>query len=107
MARAFNVAVLGATGLVGQQMMDILAERDFPVARLFPLASSRSAGATVSFKGEDLMVEDAENFDWSQVELGFSPLVVLFQKFMRHVLPKPVVWLLITPLSFAMSLIFR
>lgn len=71
MARAFNVAVLGATGLVGQQMMDILAERDFPVARLFPLASSRSAGATVSFKGEDLMVEDAENFDWSQVELGF------------------------------------
>lgn len=71
MARAFNVAVLGATGLVGQQMMDILAERDFPVAQLFPLASSRSAGATVTFKGEDLTVLDAEEFDWSQVELGF------------------------------------
>lgn len=71
MARAFNVAVLGATGLVGQHMMDILAQRDFPVAKLFPLASSRSAGATVEFKGEKLTVLDAESFDWSQVELGF------------------------------------
>jgi len=71
MARAFNVAVLGATGLVGQQMMDILAERDFPVAKLFPLASSRSAGASVTFNGEDLLVEDADTFDWSQVEIAF------------------------------------
>src|SRR5690606_37260731 len=71
MAQAFNVAVLGATGLVGQHMMDILAERDFPVAKLFPLASSRSAGATITVKGEELEVIDAETFDWSQVELAF------------------------------------
>lgn len=71
MSRAFNVAVLGATGLVGQHMIELLAERDFPVAQLFPLASSRSAGTTVSFKGEEVEVLDAETFDWTQVELGF------------------------------------
>ncbi|EKE83840.1 aspartate-semialdehyde dehydrogenase [Idiomarina xiamenensis] len=71
MSRSFNVAVLGATGLVGQHMMEILAEREFPVGQLFPLASSRSAGATVNFKGDELTVEDAENFDWSQVEIAF------------------------------------
>ncbi|WP_417681250.1 aspartate-semialdehyde dehydrogenase [Pseudidiomarina aquimaris] len=71
MSRAFNVAVLGATGLVGQHMIELLAERDFPVAQLFPLASSRSAGTTVAFKGEDIEVLDADTFDWTQVELGF------------------------------------
>jgi len=71
MSRAFNVAVLGATGLVGQHMIELLAERDFPVAQLFPLASSRSAGTTIAFKGEDIEVLDADTFDWTQVELGF------------------------------------
>lgn len=71
MSRAFNVAVLGATGLVGQQMMEILQERDFPVDQLFPLASARSAGGTVTFKGKDYTVQDADNFDWSQAQLAF------------------------------------
>lgn len=71
MSRAFDVAVLGATGLVGQNMMEILEERDFPVNKLSPLASSRSAGGKVSFKGKDLTVLDAETFDWSSVQLGF------------------------------------
>ncbi|WP_417665582.1 aspartate-semialdehyde dehydrogenase [Pseudidiomarina sp.] len=71
MSRAYNVAVLGATGLVGQHMIEILEARDFPVAQLFPLASSRSAGSTVTFRGEEITVLDADTFDWSQVELGF------------------------------------
>lgn len=71
MSRAFNVAVLGATGLVGQHMIELLEKRDFPVGELFPLASSRSAGGTVKFRGEDVVVQDAEKFDWTQVELGF------------------------------------
>jgi aspartate-semialdehyde dehydrogenase len=71
MSRAFDVAVLGATGLVGQHMIEILEQRDFPINKLYPLASARSAGGTVSFKGKDVQVEDAENFDWSQVQLGF------------------------------------
>ncbi|MBN7818960.1 aspartate-semialdehyde dehydrogenase [Bowmanella yangjiangensis] len=71
MSRAFDVAVLGATGLVGQHMIEILEQRDFPVNKLYPLASSRSAGGTVSFKGKDVTVLDADTFDWSQVQLGF------------------------------------
>lgn len=71
MSRAFDVAVLGATGLVGQQIIEILEQRDFPVNALFPLASSRSAGGTVTFKGKDITVQDADEFDWSQVQIGF------------------------------------
>ncbi|GGD67260.1 aspartate-semialdehyde dehydrogenase [Lacimicrobium alkaliphilum] len=71
MSRAFDVAVLGATGLVGQHMIEILEQRDFPINTLYPLASARSAGGTVSFKGKDVQVQDAETFDWSQVQLGF------------------------------------
>ena len=71
MSRAFDVAVLGATGLVGQNMIEILEQRGFPVNTLFPLASSRSAGGTVTFKGKEITVLDADTFDWSQVQLGF------------------------------------
>lgn len=71
MSRAFDVAVLGATGLVGQHMIEILEQRNFPVGTLYPLASSRSAGGTVSFKGKDIKVLDAETFDWTKVQLGF------------------------------------
>ena len=70
MASQYNVAVLGATGLVGQHLIEILEQRDFPVAQLFPLASSRSAGGTVTFKGKKLTVLDAETFDWSQAQIG-------------------------------------
>ncbi|MCM2679241.1 aspartate-semialdehyde dehydrogenase [Echinimonas agarilytica] len=71
MSAKYNVAVLGATGVVGQTMLDILAERDFPVDRVFPLASARSAGGTVTFGNRTLDVIDAEEFDWSQVQIGF------------------------------------
>lgn len=71
MSQAFDVAVLGATGLVGQTMIEILEARGFPVNTLYPLASKRSAGTTVTFKGEELEVLDADTFDWSQVQFGF------------------------------------
>ncbi|MBU3023305.1 aspartate-semialdehyde dehydrogenase [Aestuariibacter sp. A3R04] len=71
MSQAFNVAVLGATGLVGQTMIELLEERHFPVGELFPLASERSAGTTVTFKGEEIEVLNAEDFDWSLVQLAF------------------------------------
>ncbi|WP_372626325.1 aspartate-semialdehyde dehydrogenase [Arsukibacterium sp.] len=66
----YNVAILGATGLVGQHLIEILEQRNFPVAQLFPLASSRSAGGTVTFKGEKITVLDADSFDWSQAQIG-------------------------------------
>ena len=71
MSRAFDVAVLGATGLVGQHMIEILEERGFPINKLYPLASARSAGGKVTFKGNEISVLDADEFDWSQVQLGF------------------------------------
>lgn len=71
MSRAFDVAVLGATGLVGQNMIEILEQRDFPVNNLYPLASARSAGGTITFKGKTITVLDADEFDWGQVQIGF------------------------------------
>jgi len=59
----YVVAVVGATGAVGQTMLEILAERDFPISELIPVASSRSAGSTVEFKGKDYVVQDLDKFD--------------------------------------------
>ncbi len=68
--RQFNVAVVGATGAVGETMLAILEQRKFPIKRLHVLASSRSAGKTVQFRGESLTVEDLETFDFSGVDIG-------------------------------------
>ena len=70
MTRKFDVAVVGATGAVGEVMLDILAERNFPVANVYPLASQRSAGKKVSFGGRQLTVEDLGSFDFSRVQIG-------------------------------------
>lgn len=70
MTREFNVAVLGATGAVGETIIEILEERLFPVANLFPLGSERSAGNTVSFRGKNIRVLDAAKFDWAKADIG-------------------------------------
>lgn len=70
MSKTFNVAVLGATGAVGETMLSILAERKFPVGQVYALASSRSAGKTIAFGDTELMVQDAEQFDWSLAQIG-------------------------------------
>ena len=66
----FNVAVVGATGAVGEALINILEERDFPVDQLFPLASERSAGATVMFRNKPVMVQNLADFDFSQTPIG-------------------------------------
>lgn len=70
MSKLFDVAVVGATGAVGETMMEILEERNFPVRNLYPLASSRSAGTTVQFKGKNLKVQDLSTFDFSKAQIG-------------------------------------
>ena len=70
MGKEFNVAVVGATGAVGETMISILEERKFPVGRLYPLASSRSAGTKIEFKGNNVMVQDLAEFDFSDVQIG-------------------------------------
>ena len=57
--KTYTVAVLGATGAVGQEMIKILEERNFPVGQLIPLASARSAGKTLKFRGEDVVIREA------------------------------------------------
>ena len=72
MKKLYTVAVLGATGAVGQEMLKVLQERDFPVGKLVPLASARSAGKTLKFKGEDIVIQEAnENaFEGVDIVLG-------------------------------------
>ena len=85
--KQYTVAVLGATGAVGQEMIKILQERNFPVGKLKPLASARSAGKTLKFRGEDVTIEEArdEAFEGMDIVLGaaendiakrFAPAIV-------------------------------
>ena len=85
--KLYTVAVLGATGAVGQEMIQILQERNFPVGKLIPLASARSAGKTIRFKGEDVTIGLAceEAFEGVDIVLGaaendiakkFAPAIV-------------------------------
>jgi len=67
---AYNVAVIGATGAVGAVMLEILGERDFPIGNLIPLASSRSAGSTIEFKGRDYVVQDLAGFDPAGLDIA-------------------------------------
>ncbi len=66
-----NVAVVGATGAVGQELLSLLEARDFPVGTLHPLASARSAGTTVSFRGENVKVEEATPDAFAGVDIVF------------------------------------
>jgi aspartate-semialdehyde dehydrogenase len=68
--KSWRVAVLGATGLVGETMIKVLEERNFPVSELFPLASNRSLGKDVSFQGKRVPVIDVEGFDFSKADIG-------------------------------------
>ncbi|MDD1648874.1 MAG: aspartate-semialdehyde dehydrogenase [Methylococcaceae bacterium] len=70
MSKTYNVAVLGATGAVGETMLAVLEERNFPVGEVFPLASSRSAGKKIEFKGGELTVLDVADFDFSRAKIG-------------------------------------
>ncbi|MFC0139637.1 aspartate-semialdehyde dehydrogenase [Erwinia mallotivora] len=71
MSDGWNIALLGATGAVGAAVLELLAERQFPVGELYLLASERSAGENLRFAGRTLQVGDASDFDWSQAQLAF------------------------------------
>tara|TARA_E500000331_G_C17257019_1_gene713563 strand:+ start:68 stop:1084 length:1017 start_codon:yes stop_codon:yes gene_type:complete len=66
----YNIAVVGATGAVGEAMIQILEERQFPVRELFLLASERSAGTRMQFRGKSVVVKDLSKFDFSNVQIG-------------------------------------
>ncbi len=82
MSKEYDVAVVGATGAVGEVMISVLEERDFPVRNLYPLASSRSVGKTVNFRGKPRRVTDLAEFDFGQVQIGlFSAGGSISEKF--------------------------
>ncbi|OGV45323.1 MAG: aspartate-semialdehyde dehydrogenase [Legionellales bacterium RIFCSPHIGHO2_12_FULL_42_9] len=70
MSRALNVAIVGATGAVGETMLTVLQERDFPVHEVRLLASERSVGKTMVFQNKTLQVENLADFDFSQVDIA-------------------------------------
>jgi len=85
--KLYTVAILGATGAVGQEMIKILEERNFPVGKLIPLASARSAGRKLTFKGEEITIQEAcdSAFEGVDIVLGaaenaiakqFAPAIV-------------------------------
>ncbi|WP_027711534.1 aspartate-semialdehyde dehydrogenase [Dickeya chrysanthemi] len=71
MSNGWNIALLGATGAVGTALLELLQEREFPVGELYALASENSVGESLRFNGRSLRLEDAADFDWSQVQLAF------------------------------------
>ena len=66
-----NVAIAGATGAVGQEFLNVLAERNFPIRNLRLLASAKSAGKTMTFKGQDYKVEELTNDSFKDVQIAF------------------------------------
>ncbi len=80
--KLFNVAIVGATGAVGETLVEVLAERDFPIDNLYLLASERSAGSSVPFKGRNIRVENLAEFDFSQAHIGlFSAGAAISEKY--------------------------
>ncbi|MNF78077.1 hypothetical protein D3C85_944110 [compost metagenome] len=80
MSQSFDIAVVGATGTVGETLVQVLEERDFPVANLHLLASSESAGHSVMFRSKNVRVREVDEFDFSKVQLVFfaaGPAVTL------------------------------
>ena len=74
MSKTYNVAVVGATGAVGETMLAILHQRRFPVGEVYAVASSRSAGSRVTFGDRMLVVHELDSFDFNKVQIGlFSP----------------------------------
>jgi len=70
MSKKYNVAVVGATGAVGEAMLEILQQRKFPVDNIYPLSSERSAGSKIMFNGKSVTVGNLAEFDFSQAEIG-------------------------------------
>ena len=69
--KKLNIAIVGATGVVGEALLTVLEERKFPLAELYPLASARSAGKTVSFGRKTFDVEDVARFDFRDADIAF------------------------------------
>ena len=71
MSEGWNIAILGATGAVGEALLETLAERQFPVGEIYALARNESAGEHLRYCGKSVIVQDVADFDWTQAQLAF------------------------------------
>ncbi len=108
MSKKYNVAVVGATGAVGETMLAILHQRNFPVGEVYAVASSRSAGSRVAFGDRMLVVQDLDTFDFSKVQIGlFSPGASVSKIHAPRAGAKPVAWSSTIPRSSVTTTTFR
>jgi len=70
MSKKLNIAVVGATGAVGETILTVLEERKFPIENIYPLASERSVGKTIVFYGEEVPVDDLATFDFTKADIA-------------------------------------
>ena len=77
-----NIAIVGATGNVGRKVLEVLERKNLPISEIFLVASARSAGSKINFKGKDIEVENLETFDFSKAKITFLQQVEKFQKLM-------------------------
>lgn len=85
MSKKFNVAIVGATGAVGEVLIELLQERDFPVENLYLLASQRSLGKSYTFNGKTVRVQNLDEFDFAKANIAFFSAG---GKISKHYVPK-------------------
>ena len=89
MSKKYNIAVVGATGNVGREILQILEQREFPINNIYCLASSRSKGKKIEFKDQKIIVEDLSKFDFTKVQIGlFSPGKEISAKYVPEAVKK-------------------
>lgn len=93
MSEGWNIAILGATGAVGEALLDTLAERQFPVGEIYALARNESAGEHLRFNGKSVLVQDVVDFDWTQAQLAFLLRALKPPPHGWKKRPMPVAWL--------------
>ena len=67
----YNIAIVGATGIVGESLLDIINEKNFPIDNIVPLASHRSVGSNVKFGKELITVKDLATYDFKDIDIAF------------------------------------
>lgn len=107
MSEGWNIAILGATGAVGEALLDTLAERQFPVGEIFALARNESAGEHLRFNGKSVIVQDVADFDWTQAQLAFFVAGAEAPLHGWKKQPMPVAWLSTAVVCSHLSLTFR
>ena len=103
MGEGWNIALVGATGAVGEAILELLQERDFPIGELTAIASEDSIGKTIRVKGKSVAVQGIHNIEWADIQLAFLPRRLRLVPNTHNLQQIQVVLLLIAVVYFAME----